>query len=49
MVGVVKLRGGTAIWADDHLLVGEENGISLVVGGPRLALNEAIRIAVSFR
>ena len=49
MVGEVKLRGCTAIWAVDHLLVGEEDGISLVVGGPRLTLDEAIHIAESLR
>ena len=45
----VKVRGQAAIWADDHLLMWEEDRISFVVGGPRLTLDEAVRIAESFR
>ncbi len=45
----VKVRGHTATWADDHLLMWEEDGISFVVSGPRLTLDEAIHIAESLR
>jgi hypothetical protein len=45
----VRVRGHAAAWADDHLLMWEEDSISFVVGGPRLALDEAVRIAESFR
>jgi hypothetical protein len=43
----VDLNGRTAAWADDCLLLWEENGISYEVGGPGLSLDEAVRIAES--
>jgi hypothetical protein len=45
----VDLSGRTAAWADDCLLLWEENGISYEVGGPGLSLDEAVRIAESLK
>jgi hypothetical protein len=41
----VDLDGRKAAWADGRLLMWEADGISYLVGGPRLSLDEAIRIA----
>jgi hypothetical protein len=43
----VDLNGRTAAWADDCLLLWEENGVSYEVGGLGLSLDEAVRIAES--
>jgi hypothetical protein len=43
----VDLDGRTAAWADDRLLMWEEGGVSYMVGGLGLSLDEAIRIAES--
>jgi hypothetical protein len=44
-----KVRGRTAAWADGRLLMWKEDGISFVVGGLKLSLDEAKRIAESLR
>jgi hypothetical protein len=43
----VDLNGRTAAWADGHLLMWEADGISYLVGGPDLVIEEAIKIANS--
>lgn len=43
----VDLNGRTAAWADDRLLLWEENGVSYNVGGLDLSFDEAVRIAES--
>jgi len=43
----VNLDGRTAAWMDDRILMWEDDGVSYVVGGPDLSLDEAIRIAES--
>jgi hypothetical protein len=43
----VDLNGRTAVWADDCLLLWEEDGVSYEVGGLGLSLDEAVRVAES--
>lgn len=43
----IDLGGRTAAWANDYLLMWEENGVSYMVGGLNLGLEEAICIATS--
>lgn len=43
----VEINGHTAAWADDRLLLWEKDGVSYMIGGLDLSLEEAIRIAVS--
>ena len=45
----VDLDGRKAAWADGRLLMWEAVGISYLVGGPKLSLDEAIRIAESLK
>ena len=45
----VDLDGRTAVWADDRLLMWEADDISYLVGGPKLSLGEATRIAKSLK
>jgi len=45
----VDLDGRKAAWADGRLLMWEANGISYLVAGPKLSLDEAIRIAKSLK
>jgi hypothetical protein len=47
MLVEVDLNGRAAVWADDCLLLWEENGVSYEVGGLGLSLDEAVRIAES--
>ncbi len=43
----VEMNGHIAAWADDRLLIWEQDGVSYMVGGIGLNLEEAIRIATS--
>ncbi|MFQ6101806.1 MAG: DUF4367 domain-containing protein [Anaerolineae bacterium] len=43
----IDLSGRIAAWADDRILMWEEGGVSYMVGGLDLSLEEAIRIAES--
>lgn len=45
----VDLDGRKAAWADGRLLMWEADGISYLVGGPKLSLDEAIHIAKSLK
>ncbi len=45
----VDLDGRKAAWADGRLLMWEADGISYLVGGAKLSLDEAIRIAESLK
>ena len=45
----VEISNHTAAWADDRLLMWEQGGVSYIVGGLNLGLEEAIRIAVSLQ
>ncbi len=45
----VNLNGNTAVWVDDRLLIWEQGGLSYMVGGLGLNLEEAIRIATSLK
>lgn len=45
----VEINNHTAAWADDRLLMWEQGGVSYIVGGLNLGLEEAIRIAVSLQ
>jgi hypothetical protein len=45
----VKLNGHIAAWADDRILIWEQDGLSYIVGGLDLNLEEAIRIGTSLR
>jgi len=45
----VDLDGRKAAWADGRLLMWEADGISYLVGGPKLSLDEALRIAQSLK
>ena len=45
----VDLNGRKAAWADNRLLMWEADGISYLVGGPKLSLDEATRIAKSLK
>jgi hypothetical protein len=45
----VEMNGHTAAWADDRLLIWEQEGLSYIVGGLGLDLEEAIQIATSLR
>jgi len=45
----VEMNGHTAAWANDNLLLWEQDGVSYMVGGIGLELEEAIRIATSLQ
>jgi len=45
----VNMNGNTAAWVDDRLLIWEQDGLSYMVGGLSLNLEEAIRIATSLK
>ena len=45
----VNMNGNTAAWVDDRLLIWEQGGLSYMVGGLGLNLEEAIRIASSLQ
>jgi hypothetical protein len=45
----VDLDGRKAAWADGRLLMWEADGISYLVGGSKLSLDEAIHIAKSLK
>ena len=45
----VNMNGNTAAWVDDRLLIWEQGGLSYMVGGLSLNLEEAIRIATSIK
>ena len=45
----VNMNGNTAAWVDDRLLIWEQGGLSYMVGGLGLNLEEAIRIATSLK
>ncbi len=45
----VEMNGHTAAWANDNLLLWEQDGVSYMVGGIGLNLEEAIRIATSLQ
>ena len=45
----VTLNGQPAGWVEGHSLDWEANGVSYEVGGPKLSLDEAIRIAESLK
>jgi hypothetical protein len=45
----VDLDGRKAAWADGRLLMWEADGIGYLVGGPKLGLDEATRIAKSLK
>jgi hypothetical protein len=45
----VNMNGNVAAWVDDRLLLWEQGGLSYMVGGLDLDLEEAIQIATSLR